>query len=429
MQSAPLQSANGAVDPAEGRTDRVVYRRGTHRALAPADTWAWLRPMLTDFGVTRVADLTGLDTIGVPVFQAVRPAARTVSVSQGKGLSADAARVSAAMEAVELWHAEQPLTGFRCTAAELDLPYPVEALHLADGSFVHPDLPLDWLPATDLGPGSGSSSGNEIGGGAGTGTAVPLALVQLDHTSRPEWDPPLFHATSNGLAGGNTVAEATAHALAELLERDSLARLRAAPAGSAGPVRARRLDLATVDAPECREVLDRFAAAGAGVEVLVVDDDPACFEARLRSAGHPAVFTGSGSHLDPAVALARALTEAAQSRLTAIAGARDDLPELLFRPRLGPPPTGATAPRAVPVGGDEPWSAVSAGDRRTSGDLAADVDRLAAAARRRGGFAPLRVVLPTPAGVPVVKVIGPGLRFDARTEVAHPGRSATGGPR
>ena len=42
----------------------------------------------------------------------------------------------------------------------------------------------------------------------------------------------------------------------------------------------------------------------------------------------PVVWRGSGSHLSPEVAVSRALTEAAQSRLTFISGARDDLPEL-----------------------------------------------------------------------------------------------------
>ena len=58
-------------------------------------------------GITRLADVTGLDRIGVPVFQAIRPLSRSVSVSQGKGLDPDAARASALMEAVETWHAER----------------------------------------------------------------------------------------------------------------------------------------------------------------------------------------------------------------------------------------------------------------------------------------------------------------------------------
>ena len=83
------------------------WRLGSHRAVPPAETVARLRPLLPLMGITRLADVTGLDRIGVPVFQAIRPLSRSVSVSQGKGLSPDAARASALMEAVETWHAER----------------------------------------------------------------------------------------------------------------------------------------------------------------------------------------------------------------------------------------------------------------------------------------------------------------------------------
>jgi ribosomal protein S12 methylthiotransferase accessory factor len=36
-------------------------------------------------GVTRIANVTGLDRIGIPVAIAVRPNSRSVSVAQGKG--------------------------------------------------------------------------------------------------------------------------------------------------------------------------------------------------------------------------------------------------------------------------------------------------------------------------------------------------------
>lgn len=45
-----------------------------------------------------------------------------------------------------------------------------------------------------------------------------------------------------------------------------------------------------------------------------------------KSDAYPITFTGVGCHNDPAIALCRALIEAAQNRLTAISGARDDLP-------------------------------------------------------------------------------------------------------
>jgi YcaO-like protein with predicted kinase domain len=68
------------------------HKSGTHRLVPPAETLARLRPLLPKLGITRVANVTGLDTIGIPVAMAVRPNSRSLSVSQGKGLDLDAAR-------------------------------------------------------------------------------------------------------------------------------------------------------------------------------------------------------------------------------------------------------------------------------------------------------------------------------------------------
>src|SRR5689334_3494323 len=66
-----------------------------------------LRAHMAAMGITRLADLTGLDRIGLPVFAAIRPNSRSVATSQGKGLTHDAARAAALMEAAESWHAER----------------------------------------------------------------------------------------------------------------------------------------------------------------------------------------------------------------------------------------------------------------------------------------------------------------------------------
>ncbi len=74
--------------------------------MPPEVTWERIRPILRTLGITRVADVTGLDDVGIPVHQAIRPASHTLSVSQGKGVTHELARVSAAMEMIELAHAE-----------------------------------------------------------------------------------------------------------------------------------------------------------------------------------------------------------------------------------------------------------------------------------------------------------------------------------
>ena len=83
------------------------YTTGTHRVFAPEETLERMRPHWRKLGVTRFADVTGLDRIGIPVIMAIRPNSRSVAVSQGKGVHLAAAKASALMETVETWHAER----------------------------------------------------------------------------------------------------------------------------------------------------------------------------------------------------------------------------------------------------------------------------------------------------------------------------------
>src|SRR5215470_18488677 len=88
------------------------YLAGTHRIVAPAQTLEAARRFFPVMGITRIADVTGLDTIGLPVVLACRPNSRSIVVAQGKGCDVMAAKASAAMESVEAFTAEriiQPL--------------------------------------------------------------------------------------------------------------------------------------------------------------------------------------------------------------------------------------------------------------------------------------------------------------------------------
>src|SRR5690606_30465389 len=62
---------------------------------------------LAPFRITRCGDITGLDIIGIPVWFATRPNSRALSVSQGKGLTHEQARIGAIMESIEGAVAEQ----------------------------------------------------------------------------------------------------------------------------------------------------------------------------------------------------------------------------------------------------------------------------------------------------------------------------------
>ena len=94
-------------DPASpAPTARSVTSTGTHRIIDPDATLASVLPHAPRMGITRIAVLTGLDVLGIPVAAAVRPNSRSIAVHQGKGVTLSAAKASAVMEAVETWHAE-----------------------------------------------------------------------------------------------------------------------------------------------------------------------------------------------------------------------------------------------------------------------------------------------------------------------------------
>ena len=129
------------------------YRRGTHRHISPRDTLARVEPFLSTMGITRLANVTGLDSIGIPVVLACRPNSRSLAVSQGKGLDLDAAKASAVMETVESYHAENVVLPLRLATfhglGALQRVVDVDLITRPPGSAFHPDLPLLWIEGED----------------------------------------------------------------------------------------------------------------------------------------------------------------------------------------------------------------------------------------------------------------------------------------
>jgi YcaO-like protein with predicted kinase domain len=273
---------------------------------------------MAPLGITRLADVTGLDNIGIPVFQAIRPNSRSLSVSQGKGLTSAGAMASALGESIELWHAEHidiplRLGSFREMSLTRRMA-DVSALPMMAPKRFHLDLQMLWCEGTDL--------------ISGEPTWVPHDMVHLDNAALRLKGHGAFRGSSNGLASGNHRVEALSHALCEVIERDACSVWNA----RGDEVRRQtRVDLETVDDNGCQELLRRFALAGVAVAawdatsdvglptfvVGIIDEQ----DSALRPLS---AFSGQGCHTDRGVALSRALTEAAQSRLTFIAGTRDD---------------------------------------------------------------------------------------------------------
>src|SRR5690348_13815978 len=132
-----------------------TFREGTDRAIGLDQTIARAQRYTGHSGITRVADITGLDRLGVSVFAAVRPMSRNLAVSQGKGLTPAAARASALMEALELWHAETHHLPTRIDTTDglFQAGEPVAdvaALVRCPCNEYAPDRPMRWTTGFDL---------------------------------------------------------------------------------------------------------------------------------------------------------------------------------------------------------------------------------------------------------------------------------------
>ncbi|MFJ5548588.1 YcaO-like family protein [Streptomyces sp. NPDC093225] len=366
---------------------------GTVRARTPQETWQAVAGRLGEFGISRVADLTGLDCVGLPVWTAIRPASKTLSTSQGKGVTALLAKLSAVMEAIELWHVERPLpVAAYGPAFEVAADCPVAALPLTGR---YPEQALDRL-VWEWTAGTGLVSGAKV--------LLPVDLVRRRVQRRP-WTPDVLRTTSTGLACGNTRDEALLHGLFEVVERDVLHR-----DGQAGGARRILIAPGTVEDLHGRQVIERLAAAGMALEIALVDGPyglPVCV-AYLWSEDYPVVFAGGGCHSDPAIALTRAVTEAAQSRLAAIAGTRDDLPS---------EPGSFDVPpfRPAMTTGLAPWRQATVHFAPAGGGFAEQVRDVARRVARITGHEPVALNLSAP-DVPVhaVQVVCPGTRSRIR---------------
>lgn len=370
------------------------------RARPLSATLALAREAGSRAGVTRLADVTGLTPFGVPVFQAVRPLARSLSVSQGKGLTPMAAQVSALLEATELAAAERlaepaptrPLAalGAEARAIWADAPRGPHAIRL---DLAHP---RGWVEGRDL--------------ATGRPVPVPFDLLLLDYT-RPAGPDAL--ASSSGLATGNTPGEAAAGAVAELLERDLTAAFWASGRRER---RGCEVDADSVDDPALRPLLARIERAGFDVRLWDLGGPAGIAAVRCVIAsreGRPVLppTAGSGCHPSRRIATARAVLEAAQVHATLVAGARDDLvpahyadPEGARRELLFETLAFARA--------DRRWSTIPDAGTATADEA---LDLLLAAVARRTALPVVGLEHPGfVAGLTVFRALAPGLADPAR---------------
>ncbi len=318
--------------------DSVPKAPGTNREFAVDDTLRRVSPYLRELRITRLADVTGLDFIGVPVYSAVAPRSHDViSVYNGKGATREAAKVSAIMEAAERFAATLPMrpatiASYRRLAGSSTAVLDPRALPQQISPRYRDDEPISWVSGYDL------LRRVEV--------LVPYHVAGYHMVTHE----PAPHTTTstNGLASGNSPEEAICHALCEVIERDAetladIGGRRVVAAARAGRLRGVTTDAAVawvsrryprisrVGLPaEAADLVARVEAAGATLDMWHVTSDvgvPTVLAVVSQDLGEGFShrYGGAGTHPDARTALIRAVTEAVQSRAGDMQAVREDV--------------------------------------------------------------------------------------------------------
>jgi ribosomal protein S12 methylthiotransferase accessory factor len=279
------------------------------RSLAPEVTLLYAKQLASAAGISEVRDITDLDILRVPVYVSVRPHARGESYTFGKGLHRVDAEVGAYMEALEFFFAEP---GMGRVSTHWGSVRDVAGQEHAD------DAILDFVPLLqreiDLDGSLLLASVRDLG--SGDECAIPAELIFYP---APDVGQSLFGSSTNGLASGNSVLEATIQALLELIERDiwSFEFVRSA---------SKLVEAASLP-DDVLEIVERAERNGLQLKVRFIPNDYGMpfFAAFLFDLNNPSRKTFNGGwacDLDRDRALVRAVTEAAQSRVAFIHGGR-----------------------------------------------------------------------------------------------------------
>lgn len=297
--------------------EEITYFKGTHRVIAPSKTIEINQDKLKKAGITRIADITDLDRIGLPIYTAIRPTAEegAISIYGGKGISKDHAKASAMMEGFERYSAERQDSdetiiatpneigryGDYINPKSLNLPKNFEKKDISD-------INLEWSKSKDI------ISGNEY--------YIPTNAIFHPYASDSNAES-LFKSNTNGLASGNILDEAILHGMLEVIERDAWSIFELTHKNYA------QIDIESIESELILDIINKFESEGIKIKLMDFTADikiptiaASADDTITKDAG--LLTLGMGTHLDPEVAILRALTEVAQSRATQINGARED---------------------------------------------------------------------------------------------------------
>ncbi len=319
----------------------IRFFRGTHRIKDPQETIDENEKKLRTAGISRITDITDLDRIKIPVFSAIRPTAQegSVSVYAGKGVTKEQAKASAMMEGFERYSAEkQDIDKERMIVSTYNEIINNSNPNLNKENTLNPKdllLPknfttqnvensrLEWIESTDI-------TRDET-------IYVPANAVFHPYIpSRDNIPSPIaiFKGNTNGLASGNIIEESVLHGIFEVVERDAWSIFELTKRNK------KEINQDSIENDIINELLDKFNQEHIKIKLMDITADLDITTVAASSDDmllkDPALLTlGVGTHLDPNVAVIRALTEVAQSRATQIHGTREDTINADFMRKAG----------------------------------------------------------------------------------------------
>lgn len=281
-----------------------VYILETHRSKTPDSTLNFVKAIRDTVSMLDFRNATDVDRIGIPVFTCdrIRPDDSRTSHT-GKGISEIQAQVSLTMESIERYCSEymseyKPKIVFGSYSG-LKKKHNIidpEELILSHRTTYARDKDLEWVWGCEL------FSNEEI--------LVPACSVYHPFSRNGAF---LFNTHTNGIAAGNTMEEAVIHGLAEVIERDSwsLAQYKAQYSDALYledvPGNSFIIDIAEKFARADIEIVAKDITSDIGIPVVAAFSRDLVHETMIP-------IDGFGGHLDPRVAMARALLEVATTR-------------------------------------------------------------------------------------------------------------------
>lgn len=174
-----------------------------------SETLNHLLTQLDKFGISRIADLTYLDSsTNLFIYSAMRPSAKSLTSSMGKGITIPEAKCSALMESIETFYAEElkpEITNTTLNQIIVSNELVLNVNNLTNYVSIDEDFPIDWCTGKLF--------------RAQKNILIPHCFLSLDSNQLMTR---LVGQNSDGLASGNSFEEAMIFSFWELNERISL---------------------------------------------------------------------------------------------------------------------------------------------------------------------------------------------------------------